>query len=254
METTDEQIDAIDINGNKLDIKLYWCIGSQPSRALLCLLEISNVKYESHIVDIMTGDHKKPEFLKINPKGTVPVLVINDKLYSESAACLRLLSCALPTLTATSYYPNDPWKRHAIDAALDFNGTFFRPKMVERDYAFFAQWKNGGKIDEAIQKKIDEADKSVHVALKALEDMLEMSGTKFCCGDEPTIADLQIYHQLTDAFWHNISCEKYPKVIAWRIEIWLIPSVKKYNSMWQKDFFSKYNYHKIPDGKAIELP
>ena len=66
--------------------------------------------------------------------------------------------------------------------------------MMPRNMCFFGQMTAGGKIDEALQVKIDEARKGVDVALKGLEDMLTEAGTKFCCGDEPTIADLQLYH------------------------------------------------------------
>jgi len=188
------KVDAIDVDGKKLDIKLYYFIGSQPVRALLSVLDLANVKYEANVVNMLAGDHKKPEFLAVNPAGVLPTLVINGKVYGESAACLRLLASVLPGLA--SYYPNDIWKRHAIDAALDFNGTTFRPKLMGRNMALFGQMSAGGKVDEALQAKIDEAVKGVHVGLKALEDLLTAAGTKFCTSDEPTIADLQIYHQL----------------------------------------------------------
>ena len=80
------KIDAVDVNGKALDIKLYWFIAGQPARALLSLLDIANVKYESNSINMMAGEHKTPDFLKINPKGSIPTLVINGVTYGESAA------------------------------------------------------------------------------------------------------------------------------------------------------------------------
>jgi len=157
------KIDAIDANGKKLDIKLYWFIGSQPVRAMLSILDLANVKYESNVVNMMTGEHKKPEFLAVNPAGVLPTLIINGKRYDESAACLRLLASILPGLE--SYYPKDVYKRHAIDAALDFSGTSMRPSFHERNMLCFAQLGAGGKIDDALKAKIDTANAAFHVAL-----------------------------------------------------------------------------------------
>jgi len=80
------KIDAVDVYGKALDIKLYSFIISQPARALQSALELSNVKYENIVVNMLAGDHKKPEFLAINPAGVMPTLVINGKRYGESAS------------------------------------------------------------------------------------------------------------------------------------------------------------------------
>jgi len=106
---------------------------------MLTLLDEANVKYESIVLDMLAGEHKSPEFLKINPRGNVPTLIINGKIFLESAATLRLLTQVLPTLRNTELYPKDPKKRHAVDAALDFNGTTFRPKLAVRNDAHWAQ-------------------------------------------------------------------------------------------------------------------
>ena len=102
----------------------------------MTLLELANVKYEAIDVGKMQGGLKGPEFAQINPKGIVPSLFINGVHYEESAACLRMLATILPNVE--SWYPKDSWKRHAIDSALDFNGTDFRPKLMKRNKAFFA--------------------------------------------------------------------------------------------------------------------
>ena len=121
---------------------------------------------------MLAGEHKSPEFLKINPKGNVPTVVINGKVYLESAATLRLLTQILPTLRNTEFYPKNAKKRHAIDAALDFNGTTFRPKLAKRNDAFFAQQAGGAIISEELQKMIDLGNREVRSACELLERLL----------------------------------------------------------------------------------
>jgi len=59
---------------------------------MLTILDEANIKYESIALNMLAGEHKSPEFLKINPRGNVPTLIINGKTYLESAATLRLLT------------------------------------------------------------------------------------------------------------------------------------------------------------------
>ena len=40
---------------------------SQPSRAIWAFCDLCNIDHEPRVVDLMSGEHKKPEFLAINP-------------------------------------------------------------------------------------------------------------------------------------------------------------------------------------------
>jgi len=57
----------------------------------MSVLEMSNVKYEAISVNLIKAENKTEEYLKINPKGQVPTVVINGQSYLESAATMRLL-------------------------------------------------------------------------------------------------------------------------------------------------------------------
>jgi len=112
------------------------------------LLELANVNYEAIDVGKMKGGLKGPEFAQVNPKGIVPSLFINGKFYAESAASLRMLVTLLPGLE--NWYPADNFKKHTVDAALDFVGTEFRPKLMKRNMAFWAQMANNKIASPAI--------------------------------------------------------------------------------------------------------
>lgn len=42
------------------------------------LLEELELPFQVHIVNLPAGDHRRPEYLAINPKGTIPTLVLDD--------------------------------------------------------------------------------------------------------------------------------------------------------------------------------
>ena len=41
-------------------------------------LEELEIPYNVHVVNLMSGDQRKPEFLKLNPNGRIPVIVDTD--------------------------------------------------------------------------------------------------------------------------------------------------------------------------------
>ena len=70
---------------------LYW----SPGAASLCvhwmLIEIGE-PHELRKLDLEAGDHRKPDYLHLNPNGLVPTLVVEGKPLYESAALLMLLA------------------------------------------------------------------------------------------------------------------------------------------------------------------
>jgi glutathione S-transferase len=58
-------------------LKFYMTPGSC-STGIHILLETLELPFEAWIVNIPAGDHLRPEYLKINPRGTIPTLVRDD--------------------------------------------------------------------------------------------------------------------------------------------------------------------------------
>lgn len=70
---------------------LYYAPGSASMVVHLVLLEIG-VPYRLELVDLASGAQRSAEYLKLNPQGVVPTLVINAKPLTESAALLMILA------------------------------------------------------------------------------------------------------------------------------------------------------------------
>ena len=70
---------------------LYW----SPGTASLCvhwmLIELGE-PHDKVQVDIEAGEHRKPEYLKLNPSGVVPTLVVDGVSLGEAAALCMILA------------------------------------------------------------------------------------------------------------------------------------------------------------------
>src|SRR3954467_7896731 len=76
-------------------MKLYGFGPTRSLRALWSLRELG-VDFEFEVVNLRAGDHQRPEFLRLNPAGKVPVLVDGDVVISESAAIVLYLAEKYP--------------------------------------------------------------------------------------------------------------------------------------------------------------
>jgi glutathione S-transferase len=92
------------------------------------MLISGNVAHVDKHVDMMKGEHKSSEILKINPNGTLPILVADGKVLLESAACLKLLASSYPTLKYL--YPDDGFGDYNIDSILDYCGSSLSPTIA----------------------------------------------------------------------------------------------------------------------------
>ena len=70
---------------------LYYSPGSASMVVHLALLE-TGAPYRLELVDVHAGGQRDPAYLKVNPQGVVPTLVIDGTPMTESAALLVVLA------------------------------------------------------------------------------------------------------------------------------------------------------------------
>jgi glutathione S-transferase len=70
---------------------LFYAPGTAAMAPQAALEEIG-ASFKLLKVDIKSGEHRKPEYLKLNPKGRIPTLVVGDETFTESAAILMHLA------------------------------------------------------------------------------------------------------------------------------------------------------------------
>src|SRR5262249_9084767 len=72
-------------------MKLYEFGPTRSIRARWTLQELG-VPFDAITVNLIAGDHHRPEFLAINPAGKIPVLVDGDTIVTESVAIVLYLA------------------------------------------------------------------------------------------------------------------------------------------------------------------
>lgn len=70
---------------------LYYSPGSAAMVVHQSLIE-TGAPFELRTVDLAAREHKTPEYLKLNPNGVVPTLLLEDRPYFECSAMLLLLA------------------------------------------------------------------------------------------------------------------------------------------------------------------
>lgn len=70
---------------------LYYSPGAASLAVHWMLIELG-APFEAHLVSIDAGAQKSPEYLRVNPTGRVPTMMIDGKAHGESAALLMLLA------------------------------------------------------------------------------------------------------------------------------------------------------------------
>ena len=100
-------------------MRLYGFAPTRTIRALWLLREL-DVDFELVTVDLTKGEHKKPEFLAVNPAGKVPVLVDGDLVLTESVAIVLYLAEKYPQ---KGFLPADLATRAEVYKWLLFTAT-----------------------------------------------------------------------------------------------------------------------------------
>ena len=75
---------------------LYWISGSPPAWRVMLSLVIKSVAFDARRLDHGAGENRTPAYLRLNPKGQVPTLVVGDIVVRESLAILALLDRVFP--------------------------------------------------------------------------------------------------------------------------------------------------------------
>ena len=98
---------------------------SAPCRMVEMTAEMLGLEYEFKIVDLMAGEHMKPEYLALNPQHNIPCVKDGEFVGNESRAVAAYLAAKYGK--DDSLYPKDLETRYKVDQRLYFDmGVFYK--------------------------------------------------------------------------------------------------------------------------------
>lgn len=197
-------------------LRLYRHAFSGHCHRVELLLALAALPCELVDVDLSAGAHKRPDFLKSNCFGQVPVLVDGDFVLPDSNAILLYL--AETFASAGEYLPRSARQRAAMHRWLAVAaGPLAQGPAAARLARVF-----GHPLDLA--QAVEKAN-----ALFAVFES-ELSRRDFFVGDAPTLADLSLYAYTAHAPEGEISLDPHPHVRAWLGRLEALPRFVKMQS------------------------
>jgi glutathione S-transferase len=92
--------------GDTMDIALYYAPITCALAPYITLTE-AGATFEVRPLNFRQGQHTSPEYLKINPKHKVPLLIVDGRILSESVAIQTWIARTFPQ---ARLLPADPWQ------------------------------------------------------------------------------------------------------------------------------------------------
>jgi glutathione S-transferase len=158
---------------------LYYSPGTASMAVHWMLLELA-VPFEAVRLDFDAAEQRDPAYLKLNPAGRVPTLVVNGQPYSESAALLMLLAERHPD-AGLAPTPGDPQRAKWLETMVWLANTVL-PAMRDWFYADKDGAPDGAEAVRALARSRIEA------AWPRLAEGLS-DGRAFLFGANPGAAD-----------------------------------------------------------------
>ncbi|XP_068146708.1 glutathione S-transferase E14 [Drosophila tropicalis] len=164
---------------------LYYDDRSPPVRSCLMLIKMLNIDVELRFVDLFKGAQFDKDFLALNPQHSVPTLVDNDLILTDSHVIM--IHLAEQYDKAETLWPKAYKERIQV-----LNRLFFECSFLFR--------RDSDLMSEIMRKGLDQVDAAYHErklkeAYQAMEQYLEKQS--YMAGDQLTLADISMVTTLS---------------------------------------------------------
>ena len=148
------------------------------------------MSFESVTVNLLQGDHQRPEFLAINPAHKIPVLVDGDRVVTESVAIVLYLAEKYPDrgLIPTTLEERGEFHRWLLFAVTELEQPLWRIARHTRLYP----------EDQRLPGDVTIASREFKEMAAILEH--HMAGREYVVGDRVSVADFVTAYTLD---WAN---------------------------------------------------
>ena len=182
-------------------LQIHGDLGSGNCLKVKYIADATGTPYIWHEVRARSGGTATPEFLKLNPAGQMPVVVLDDgRPLAQSNAILRYLA------HGSRFLPADRYQAAKMDEWLFWEQYSHEPTVaVARARVVY----DGQKPEELDASLVARANK----ALDRLEQALAQ--TPFLVGDSMTIADIALLAYTRQAPQAGFNLSSRPALLRW---------------------------------------
>lgn len=209
---------------------LYSYYRSSAAFRVRIALNLKAIKYETVPVNLLEGEHRRLEYLRINSQGLVPTLDAGDGLLlTQSPAILEWLEGQYPD---SALLPSEVNQRALVRSLCSIIACDIHPICNLRVLNYLRDALNGGDDQKIawIHHWIKEGFCSIEKAIA------ENETTRFSMGDEPTLADVYLIPQVYNALRFNIEMSEFPKILNIYHRCLELPAFKHASPEEQADF------------------
>lgn len=191
-----------------MSLIFYYSPHSNASRVRMSLSELG-VPHETVLVDLKAGDQKKPDFLRINPNGKVPTIVLDGTPLFESVAIQIALGERFgvekglwPRIGGSEHHQALTW---LIWSQVSLITAVMRHMWNTSDYV---------PQEQHNAKQAEVASAEVQHLLKILDE--RFAGREYLTGASYTLADLDVASTIVwGTMVNKYDISAYPRLQAW---------------------------------------
>jgi maleylacetoacetate isomerase len=186
-------------------IILYDYYRSSAAYRLRIALNLKQVEYEQHAVNLLEGEQQSGEYKKLNPQGLVPMLEIDGYRITQTMAIIGYLD---------QKFPNQP----LVPAAAEVRAHVIALCLtVVADIHPLNNLRVLKYLKGELGRSQEEVDRWyahwISEGLPALEALAKPQAGAFLFGDAPTAADICLVPQLFNARRFNVPIGDWPTLL-----------------------------------------
>jgi maleylacetoacetate isomerase len=184
-------------------VKLYTYFRSSAAFRVRIALNLKGLEYEPVFVHLAKGEHRKPDYAKVNPQALVPTLELEDGTrLNQSLAIIEYLDEVHPN---RALLPRESKARARVRSLSELVACEIHPL-------------NNLRVLQHLKRALGQSEEQVNAwyrywigdGLAKFEAELAGSKSKFCHGDSPTMADCCLVPQIFNAKRYNCDLAPYP--------------------------------------------
>jgi glutathione S-transferase len=189
-------------------MKLYMNTASPNVRRVRLTVAVLGLNLDEQQLNLAKGEQRTPEYLAINPNGTIPALVDGDFVLTESRAIMQYLATKKPE---SNLLPREESARMDVIRWQFWDAVHFSPQLGTYTFQkLVKKWLGLGAPD---QGKLDEALTNFRRYAGILN--AHLNGRNYVVGNALTIADLTLASSMMYAQQTEVPVAEFPHIQAW---------------------------------------